>query len=130
MKLGLPAVLSAALLVASGPVGSAPEAAGARPFLVAQTLQPDAAKRGDEWIDVTVQGRLNSRVMAIGAETTGATITANGVVWELELHGKQLETARTLDGTQVVVAGRLTRRHGVERGDRFVITVRSIKASR
>jgi hypothetical protein len=105
------------------------DAAGARRFLVAETLQPDADKRRDEWIDVTMLGTLKSRVMAIGAETTGVTISANGVVWELELHGKQLETAANLDGRKALVTGRLMRRHGVETGNRFVVNVRSIKGS-
>lgn len=105
------------------------DAAGVRRFLVAETLQPEAARRRGERIDVTLRGTLRSRVMAIGAETTGVTLDANGVVWELELRGRQLETAGDLDGAKVVVAGRVVHRRGVETGSRFVVKVRAIKAS-
>ena len=35
----------------------------------------------NEYIKVEVRGKLNNEVMAIGGETTGAAITANGVTW-------------------------------------------------
>jgi hypothetical protein len=116
MTLFLHVLLGAVLLVASGMARSAPEAPQA------------ATNRDGESIDVTVRGRLKSGVVAIGAETTGVTITASGVVWDLELNARQLETAGNLDGRRVVVTGRLVRRDGVELRDRFVVKVRSIRA--
>jgi hypothetical protein len=97
---------------------------------LASTVAWSAPDSRGESIDVIVHGTLKSGVVAIGAETTGVTISANGVVWELELHGKQLETAGNLDGRKVVVAGRLMPREGVELRSRFVVKVRSLKASR
>jgi trans-2-enoyl-CoA reductase len=91
---------------------------------------PVAAAEHDERIDVTVRGIVKSGVMAIGAETTGVTITANGVTWDLELQGKQANTAAELDGRMAVVAGQLARKRGVERAERYVVKVKSIKAAK
>jgi hypothetical protein len=91
---------------------------------VARPAQPESG----EWIDVTVSGTLKAGVIAIGGETTGVTVSANGTVWELELHGKQLEAAVDLNGARVVVTGRLTRRAGVEVRERYVVDVKSINA--
>jgi hypothetical protein len=81
-----------------------------------------------ERIDVTVSGTLKAGVVAIGGETTGVTITADGITWELQLRGKQLEAAGDLNGRNAVVTGRLVRRKGVELPDRYVVEVRSISA--
>jgi hypothetical protein len=116
-------------IVAAGTYAQRSDTAGVRRVIVAETLEADAGKGRGERIDVTVQGTLKTGVMAIGAETTGVTLTANGVVWELELQGKQLETAGHLNGSKVRVAGRLTRPHGVEIRNRIVVKVRSIKAA-
>jgi hypothetical protein len=105
------------------------DGAGVRRVVVAETLKADAARRAGDTIDVTVRGTLRSRVFAIGAETTGVNVTANGVVWELELDPGQLGTAGNLDGRKVLVTGRLTHRKGVEIGDRFVVKARSLKAA-
>jgi hypothetical protein len=116
-------------VIAIGTYAERRDSAGVRRVVVADKLQADVGKRRGEWIDVTVQGTLKARVFAIGAETTGVTITANGVTWELALHGQQLGTAGDLDGRKALVTGRLTRRDGVEIRNRFVVDVRSIKAA-
>jgi hypothetical protein len=99
-------------------------------LLLAATVAGAAPDTRGESIDVVVHGTLKAGVMAIGAETTGVTVTANGIVWELELNGKQLEEAGNLHGRKVVVAGRLAPREGVELRNRLVVKVRSLKASR
>jgi len=79
-------------------------------------------------VTVKVVGKLRTGLMAIGAETTGTTITANGITWELEL-GKQTtfrKEAQQLDGKQVIVHGRLERKQGVEIQERWIVTVTSL----
>lgn len=66
--------------------------------------------------------------MAIGAETTGATITSGAVTWDLELDGKQLKVASELNAGKVIISGRLRPAGGVEVKNRFIVKVRSIKA--
>ena len=70
----------------------------------------------DEGISVNVVGILRTGIVAIGGETTGTTITAKGVTWELDL-GKNAELrqmVKKLDGKKVTVRGTLERRAGVE----------------
>jgi hypothetical protein len=83
----------------------------------------------DESIIVTVVGTLRTGLVAIGGETTGTTITAKGVKWELDF-GKNAElraAAEKLDGKQVTVTGTLERRAGVEIKERWIVTVTSMK---
>lgn len=89
---------------------------------------PEAA--GDDDIEVTVRGTLRTGVMAIGGESTGVTIAARGVTWELDLRGKPdlAAAAERLDGRRVVVKGTLEVRPGVERRQRSIVTVRSLRA--
>jgi trans-2-enoyl-CoA reductase len=87
----------------------------------------DERRRGGDYIDVTVKGTLKMGVMAIGAETTGATITSDEVTWELDLEGNQPEAASKLNGRKAIVSGRLRNESGVEVRNRFIIRVRSIK---
>lgn len=79
----------------------------------------------DESISVTVVGTLRTGIVAIGGETTGSTITARGVTWELDF-GKNAElrkAAEKLDGKKVTVSGTLERRAGVEVKERWIVTV-------
>jgi hypothetical protein len=98
-----------------------------RRILTAQTLGPEAEKGRGEYIEVTVLGTLKSGVIAIGAETTGVTITANAVTWELELNGNQHQVASKLSGSKAIVSGRLRREAGVEVKNRFIVKVRNIQ---
>jgi len=85
----------------------------------------------EESIAVTVVGTLRTGVVAIGGETTGTTITAKGIKWELDL-GKSPElpaAAEKLNGKQVTVAGTLERRSGVEVKERWIVTVTSLKGT-
>lgn len=90
--------------------------------------EPDNA----ESISVTVVGTLRTGVIAIGGETTGVTIKAKGITWELEF-GKNDElrkAAMALDGKNVRVEGSLERRKGVEVKDRWIVTVSSLEEAR
>jgi hypothetical protein len=85
----------------------------------------------DESISVTVVGTLRTGIVAVGGETTGATITAKGVTWELDF-GKNAElrkAAEMLNGKRVAVRGTLERRAGVEVKERWIVTVTDLQAA-
>ncbi len=81
-----------------------------------------------ESIQVTVVGKIQTGIVAIGGETTGVLIRAKGITWELELGRdvKKLTTAAGLDGKLGRVTGSLERKQGVEIGERWIVTVDSI----
>jgi hypothetical protein len=82
-----------------------------------------------ESITVTVVGRLKSGLVGIGGETTGTTITARGITWELDLSDSELQHAAAhLDGAPVIVQGSLERRPGVEVRERFIVHVTGLQA--
>ena len=87
---------------------------------------------GDDSIDVVVRGTLRTGIMAIGAETTGTTVTARGATWELDLGGNRewAAQAESLSGRRVVVTGSLEVRPGVERRQRWIVTVKTLAAAR
>jgi hypothetical protein len=88
-----------------------------------------AAGPTDESITVTIVGTLKTGIVAIGAETTGATITAKGITWELDF-GKNAglaETAKKVNGQLVTITGTLDRKRGVEIKERWIVTVASLK---
>jgi hypothetical protein len=97
--------------------------------LLAVTLAGMGA--GDDSIDVVVRGTLRTGIMAIGGESTGTTIAARGATWELDLRGQpELRTrAESLDGRRVVVTGSLEVRPGVERRQRWILTVKTLEAA-
>lgn len=85
----------------------------------------------DESISVTVVGKLRTGIVAIGGETTGTTISAKGVTWELDF-GKNEElrkAAEMLNGKKVTVKGTLERRAGVEVKERWIVTVTELQAA-
>ena len=98
-----------------------------RRILTPEKILSGSSKGRGEYIDVTVHGTLNSGVMAIGAETTGVTITAGAVTWELELQRDQRRRALKLSGSKVIVSGQLRREDGVEVRHRLIVKVRNIK---
>ena len=87
---------------------------------------------GGDSIEVVVRGTLRTGIMAVGGETTGTTITARGVTWELDLRGRPELAARaeSLAGRRVVVTGSLEVRPGVERRQRSIVTVKTLEAAR
>jgi hypothetical protein len=98
-------------------------------FFTVQSVM--AAEPIEESISVTVVGTLRTGIVAIGGETTGTTITAKGIRWELDL-GKNPElrtVAEKLNGKQVTVTGILERRPGVEIKERWIVTAASLKGT-
>lgn len=82
-------------------------------------------KESGHYILVTVRGVLNTGIVAIGGETTGTTITANGVTFEVDLGDKTewAEQADQQNGQTTEVKGFLHRRPGVEVKERWIIKV-------
>ncbi|EAQ80158.1 hypothetical protein [Blastopirellula marina] len=91
----------------------------------------NAASASEGSIQVTVIGKLQTGLVAIGGETTGTTITAKGITWELELGSSEelRKMAETLDGKQAKVTGSLERRAGVEVAERWIVTVKKLTAA-
>jgi hypothetical protein len=88
-----------------------------------------ADQAAKESITVTVAGTIHTGIVAIGGETTGVTITAKGVNWELEF-GKNVDllaAAEKRNGKLVTVSGTLERRAGIEVKERWIVTVTSLK---
>jgi hypothetical protein len=98
-----------------------------RRIVTAAAIDAGSKSSRPEYIDVTIAGVVQTGIMAIGAETTGTTINAAGVTWDLELTPAQRSVAASLSGGVARVAGELKRVTGVERGDRFVVTVRTLE---
>jgi hypothetical protein len=96
--------------------------------LVAAALTIGGGETAGDSIDVVVRGTLRARIMAIGGETTGVTITARGVTWELDLSAdpEWKERAVSLSGRRVKVTGTLEVRRGVEIRQRSIVTVKSL----
>ena len=90
-----------------------------------------AGAAAEESITVDVVGRIQTGLAAIGGETTGTTISAKGITWELEFgkNAKFRETAKKLSGKQARVKGSLERRKGVEIRDRWIVTVTNLQAA-
>lgn len=85
----------------------------------------------EDSIQVTMTGTLKTGIVAIGAETTGTTITAGNVTWELDF-GKREDlrvAAEKLNGQPVTVTGALEKRPGVEVKERWIVTVASLKSA-
>jgi hypothetical protein len=91
--------------------------------------QPQPAK----FEKLTVMGKL-TRVMAIGAETSGWTIDLNPVltvngkqVSSLEVKYSNIKKLEALENKKVQAKGRLSNAVGVETGERPILTLSSIK---
>lgn len=78
-----------------------------------------------EVINVEVVGRLTTGVMAVGGETTGFTISAGNITWELDFGNDNAlqERAEKNDRRQVSVAGVLRRQIGTEVKERWLVRV-------
>ena len=92
--------------------------------------KPPAAG-GQQFVKVDIQGLLNARVVAIGGETTGITITANGVTLELDFPTNRnlRRVAQQLHGKTVRVQGDLTIRRGVTIRRRTIVNVSALSAA-
>ena len=83
----------------------------------------------EDSVSVTVVGTLRTGIFAIGGETTGTTITAKGLTWELDF-GKNAafrKAAEKFNGKKVIVRGSLERRRGVEIKERWIVTVTGLR---
>lgn len=99
-------------------------------FLIVGIASAVDEKPAEDSIEVTVTGTLRTGIFAIGGETTGSTITAKGITWELDF-GKNAgfrKTAEKLNGKKVIVHGTLERRKGVEIKERWIVTVTGLEA--
>lgn len=96
-----------------------------RRILTAKRLEAGAVAH-DESVNVTIVGTLKTGVMAIGAESTGVTITANGVTWDLEVERRQRAAVSALHGAIVRVVGTLRNAGATEVTGRFIVKVRTV----
>jgi hypothetical protein len=106
--------------------------AAALALIVAAEARDQATdKEIKESINVDIRGQLQTGVLAIGGETTGVTITASNLTFELDFAGApdQAEKAEDLNGRSVVVTGTLEGRKGVEIPLRYIVDVESLKAA-
>lgn len=85
---------------------------------------PTTAPETPGSVQVVCQGKLRHGIVAIGGETTGTTLTFDGVTWELKLPEEGMRRfAEELHKQQVVVTGRLRRMEGVEIPVRWIVDV-------
>lgn len=78
-------------------------------------------------IKVDVIGTVETGMMAIGGESTGTVIRANGVEWELDFQSaQQLAVAKKLGARKARVRGTFLMFDGVERKSRRIVAVDSI----
>jgi hypothetical protein len=84
----------------------------------------------DQPKDVEMKGVLHTGIVAVGGETTGVLIETKDGRYELDLGAdKELrDKADKLDGKSATVTGQWTVRKGVERPDRKVLVVTTLKA--
>ncbi len=79
---------------------------------------------------LTLTGKLQTGVMAVGGETTGITLTAGNVAYELDIKDAALKKkADELNGKNATVKGTLTLKQGVESKQRRIIVVESLEAA-
>lgn len=82
-----------------------------------------------EYIKIEVRG-LVTKIVAIGAETSGYAITAKNVTLELDFQGINENVARIRlvagSGTPTIVKGTLKKISGIERKDRLVLSVEEL----
>ncbi len=83
----------------------------------------------ESYIKVEVKGILKTGQMAIGAETTGTSISARGLSWELDFgdNPRLQKLAEKHNDQTVVVTGTLDVKQGVEVHHREVVAVTGLK---
>ena len=86
-------------------------------------------KRVESYIKVEIKGKLQTGVIAIGGETTGVTINANNITWDLDGGGnpKVDEQIQAHSGKISVVKGTLTLTRGVEIPNRYIVLVTEVQ---
>ena len=113
-------LLATGLLFSTADLGAAPEAAKGKEKDAKETKSMQ-----------TYTGTLKTGVMAIGAETTGYTLTtATNEVYELEFKNPKLKAqADQMDGKSITVEGIYRPRPGVEVKERRIIEVKKLSAA-
>jgi hypothetical protein len=94
-----------------------------------QAQRPTQPAPGGAGINVVIRGELDSQAVAIGAETTGFTISASGATWELDLgdNPQIRRRAARLHGRTVRVTGEVSVKQGVEVKQRTIVKVQSLQ---
>ena len=120
-----PIALATAILCAASPL---PADAQQRPQDALR--RPGRPNSGSA--EVAIRGRLSTGVMAIGGETTGTTVEANGITFELDLNRRPWlrRATQRFDGRRVLVEGELHARRSIERGQRLVVRVERLEGLR
>lgn len=93
-----------------------------------RSLESATSEMSDEQIQVRCYGKVRHGIVAIGGESTGTTISANGITWELDL-GQSTELrqmAEKLNGKSSLMIGFLELRKGLEVSDRWVCDVEKL----
>jgi hypothetical protein len=88
-------------------------------------------KKDETYIKVDVKGKLETGIMAPGAETTGVIIRTETMTLELDC-GKDKELralADKLNNQTALVTGTLTLRQGVAVKTRYIVHVTTLKAA-
>ncbi len=98
-----------------------------QPAIVQPAGQPEATT-AVESVKVEITGRVKTGVMTFGAETTGAMIAADGIIWELDFQNDEqvIEAAQKLGASMAQVKGQLKRVSGTEVRDRWIVKVDSL----
>lgn len=93
-------------------------------------ILPSINFAAEDSITVKVLGTLRTGIVAIGGETTGTTITAKNVIWELDFNedAELKKAAEKLNGMKVLVEGSLEKRKGVEIKERWIFHVTKMEA--
>ncbi len=88
--------------------------------------EPGKANPQDGAVHVICHGRLLQGVVAIGGETTGTTVSFDGMTWELKLSDEVRRQIEKEEHRQVTVEGRLRRVAGVAIPVRWIVDVEKL----
>ncbi len=86
-----------------------------------------------QYVKVEIRGRFKTGMVAIGGETTGMTVTADGTTLEVDIPEDKAQLRKqvdALDGKAVLIKGSLRVKDGVETGKRIIVTLFSIEETK
>lgn len=95
--------------------------------LLCGCVETNAQQPGEPSIEVECHGKLRCGMMAIGGETTGATVTFNKLNWELNLPDEAKKFAQEHQKELVTVKGKLRKVAGTEKKARWIVDVTHIQ---
>ncbi len=96
------------------------------------TVVPVAADNDNhQYIKVEIRGILETGVIAIGGETTGTVINANGVTWELDFGDNKNfhDLKKRLHRKEALVTGTYKKIKSVEIRERNIVKVTTLKSA-